>query len=226
MTEASLIVARPQGLYCPPGDFYIDPWRNVDRAVITHAHGDHARPGHASYLAATPAEQVLRTRLVRSRCRRSTTEMRSTSTACASRCILPGMCWLLAGEGRKGRQRLGGVGFYKLNPDVTSLRSSRALRHIHHRVDVWIADLPLGRLEQVFSDINAWWSANAEAPRARCCCAMRSARRSASCPRRCEIGRIVVHGAVEPLNRRTAQRRRAAADAACVEPRRPIYHAR
>lgn len=34
------------GLYCEPGDFYIDPARAVDRAVITHGHGDHARPGH------------------------------------------------------------------------------------------------------------------------------------------------------------------------------------
>ena len=41
-----LIVQRPEGLYCPPGDFYIDPWRPVDRAVITHAHADHARRGH------------------------------------------------------------------------------------------------------------------------------------------------------------------------------------
>ena len=41
-----LIVARPEGLYCPPGDFYIDPWRPVERAVITHAHADHARSGH------------------------------------------------------------------------------------------------------------------------------------------------------------------------------------
>ena len=36
----------PQGLYCEPGGFYIDPLRPVDRAVITHAHSDHARPGH------------------------------------------------------------------------------------------------------------------------------------------------------------------------------------
>ena len=42
-----LIVQRPEGLYCPPGDFYIDPWRRVERAVITHAHADHARTGHA-----------------------------------------------------------------------------------------------------------------------------------------------------------------------------------
>ena len=36
-----LIVQRPEGLYCPAGDFYIDPWRPVSRAVITHAHADH-----------------------------------------------------------------------------------------------------------------------------------------------------------------------------------------
>lgn len=58
-----LVVRRPQGLYCPPGDFYIDPWRPVDRAIITHAHADHARTGHGHYLASAPGEQVLRTRL-------------------------------------------------------------------------------------------------------------------------------------------------------------------
>ena len=58
-----LIVARPEGLYCPAGDFYIDPWRGVDRAVITHGHGDHARWGSRHYLAAAPGEGVLRARL-------------------------------------------------------------------------------------------------------------------------------------------------------------------
>jgi hypothetical protein len=37
-----LVVVQPEGLYCPQGDFYIDPWRPVARAVVTHAHGDHA----------------------------------------------------------------------------------------------------------------------------------------------------------------------------------------
>ena len=58
-----LIVARPEGLYCPPGDFYIDPWRPVERAIITHAHADHARFGHASYLAAEAGVGVLLSRL-------------------------------------------------------------------------------------------------------------------------------------------------------------------
>lgn len=42
---------RPEGLYCVPGDFFIDPVQPVDRAVITHGHADHARPGHESVLA-------------------------------------------------------------------------------------------------------------------------------------------------------------------------------
>src|SRR6188768_1990220 len=58
-----LVVQRREGLYCPQGDFYIDPWRPVERAVITHAHADHSRRGHGAYLAAAPAEGVLRTRL-------------------------------------------------------------------------------------------------------------------------------------------------------------------
>ena len=46
-----LLCPSPAGLYCPPGDFYIDPVRPVDRAVITHGHGDHARAGHGTVLA-------------------------------------------------------------------------------------------------------------------------------------------------------------------------------
>ena len=50
----SLLCPRPEGLYCAPGDFYIDPVRPVDRAVITHGHSDHARAGHGVAVA-TPA---------------------------------------------------------------------------------------------------------------------------------------------------------------------------
>jgi len=49
-----LLCPKPEGLYCAPGDFYIDPVRPVDRAVITHGHSDHARAGHGAVLA-TPA---------------------------------------------------------------------------------------------------------------------------------------------------------------------------
>jgi len=46
-----LLRNTPQGLYCPPGDFHIDPVQPVDHAVITHGHSDHARSGHGTVLA-------------------------------------------------------------------------------------------------------------------------------------------------------------------------------
>ncbi len=51
MRPQDLLRPTPAGLYCPPGDFYVDPVRPVDRAVITHGHSDHARAGHGAVLA-------------------------------------------------------------------------------------------------------------------------------------------------------------------------------
>ena len=53
----------PEGLYCEPGGFYIDPTRTVDRAVITHAHSDHARPGHRAVLASADTLALMTARL-------------------------------------------------------------------------------------------------------------------------------------------------------------------
>ncbi|MGB0213615.1 MAG: DNA ligase-associated DEXH box helicase, partial [Algiphilus sp.] len=55
-----LIERTAEGLYCPAGDFHIDPWRPVPRAVITHAHADHARGGHGAIWAAEAGVGVLR----------------------------------------------------------------------------------------------------------------------------------------------------------------------
>ena len=52
-----------RGLYCQAGDFHIDPWLPVDRAMITHAHGDHARWGSKSYLCSVDGAGVLHTRM-------------------------------------------------------------------------------------------------------------------------------------------------------------------
>jgi putative mRNA 3-end processing factor len=62
---SGIIRPSPKGLYCPEGDFYIDPRQPVARAVITHAHADHARPGSASYLCAEPGKTLLQTRMGR-----------------------------------------------------------------------------------------------------------------------------------------------------------------
>ncbi|MCL6436406.1 MAG: ligase-associated DNA damage response exonuclease [Leptolyngbyaceae cyanobacterium HOT.MB2.61] len=59
----SLITVLQEGLYCEPGGFFIDPWRPVDVALITHAHSDHARSGSNRYLATRISEGILRKRL-------------------------------------------------------------------------------------------------------------------------------------------------------------------
>ena len=59
----NLIEFTDQGLYCPPADVYVDPWRPVDKAIITHAHADHSRWGMGAYLAHHQSETVMRLRL-------------------------------------------------------------------------------------------------------------------------------------------------------------------
>lgn len=63
MTRAPALTFTSKGIYCPAGDFYIDPWQPVDRALITHGHADHARPGMTRYLATKSALPVMRHRL-------------------------------------------------------------------------------------------------------------------------------------------------------------------
>src|SRR5579871_6687416 len=58
----TLLCPKPEGLYCPPGDFYIDPVRPVDRAVITHGHADHARAGHGVAVATPETLDIMRVR--------------------------------------------------------------------------------------------------------------------------------------------------------------------
>jgi len=62
MQARQLLHTRPEGLYCPAGDFHIDPVRPVKRALITHGHADHARPGHARVLATRQTLDIMRLR--------------------------------------------------------------------------------------------------------------------------------------------------------------------
>lgn len=61
--RGDLVVLRPEGLYCPAGDFHIDPWKPVPRAVITHGHGDHARIGMGAYHTTRSGLPILEWRL-------------------------------------------------------------------------------------------------------------------------------------------------------------------
>ena len=58
----SWLTVTPKGLFCAPGDFYVDPSRPVPRAVVTHGHADHARPGHASVLTTAGTAAIMRAR--------------------------------------------------------------------------------------------------------------------------------------------------------------------
>ncbi|MXV49593.1 ligase-associated DNA damage response exonuclease [Pedobacter sp. HMF7647] len=63
MPRKPLLEFNDCGIYCSAGEFYIDPWKPVDKALITHAHSDHARPGSKKYLAHNLSEEILKYRL-------------------------------------------------------------------------------------------------------------------------------------------------------------------
>lgn len=199
-----LVIQRPEGLYCPPGDFFIDPWRPVPRAVITHAHADHARSGHGHYLAAAPGEGVLRSRLGEG--------IALQTLAYGERIVHNGVILSLHPAGHvlgsaqvrleHGGQVWVASGDYKVAPDATCAPFEPV------RCDVFITEstfgLPIYRWQpdaEVFAAINAWWRGNAEAGRASLllCYSFGKAQRLLS-GLEPAIGPIVVHGAVQPLN--------------------------
>ena len=197
-----LIVARPEGLYCPPGQFYIDPWRPVDSAVITHGHSDHARVGHAHYLAHDASAGILKSRLgdiqlqtlaygvpqERNGVRISLHPAGHVLGSAQVRIEYKGEVWTASGD-------------YKLEADGTCAPFEPVRCHTFITESTF--GLPIYRWPtqpELFADINQWWRGNAAAGRASVlfCYAFGKAQRvlggvDAS------IGPIVVHGAVEPL---------------------------
>lgn len=75
MKARNILRLTPEGLHCEAGDFYIDPVRKVARAVITHGHADHARPGHEAVLATQPTLDVMKARYG-ARCAKSVQALR------------------------------------------------------------------------------------------------------------------------------------------------------
>ncbi|MHA1567102.1 MAG: ligase-associated DNA damage response exonuclease [Alphaproteobacteria bacterium] len=67
-TVASWLRVTQGGLYCEPGGFFVDPGRAVSRAVVTHGHGDHARPGHGHVLATPETCAIMAARMGRHAC--------------------------------------------------------------------------------------------------------------------------------------------------------------
>lgn len=59
MRPEDLLIPTPFGLYCPPADAYVDPLRPVERALVTHGHSDHARPGHRAVMATRETLEIM-----------------------------------------------------------------------------------------------------------------------------------------------------------------------
>jgi putative mRNA 3-end processing factor len=198
-----LIIARPEGLYCPPGDFYIDPWRPVERAVITHGHADHARWGNASYLCQEDSVPILRKRLGdvnvqgvrygesvdRNGVKISLHPAGHILGSAQIRMEFRGEVWVASGD-------------YKLEADATCA----ALQPV--RCDVFITEstfgLPIYRWRpqaEIFAEINGWWRENAKAGRASVVQAYGLGKAQRILKHlEADIGPVVCHGAVEALN--------------------------
>jgi putative mRNA 3-end processing factor len=198
-----LVIARPEGLYCPPGDFFIDPWQPVPHALITHAHGDHLRAGHAHYLASAASERVVRRRVgdvalqtlaygerVTHRGVRVSFHPAGHVLGSAQiRLEHAGRTWVVSGD-------------YKTGPDPTCPPFEPV------RCDVFVTEstfgLPVFRWEPqaaVFGQIDDWWRANAAAGRASIVYAYtfgKAQRVLAGVD--AGIGTIVAHGAVAAMD--------------------------
>ncbi|MGC4062921.1 MAG: ligase-associated DNA damage response exonuclease [Aquabacterium sp.] len=202
--ETDLIIARPEGLYCPAGGFYIDPWQPVERAVITHAHGDHARTGSAHYLATRASAGVLRIRLGADISLQAVDYGEVVHHNGVQVSLHPAGHVLGSAQVRIAHQGRVWVasGDYKTGPDTTCQPFEPV------RCDTFITEstfgLPVFRWVdqgELFTQINAWRQGNAAAGRASVlyAYAFGKAQRilSGIDP---AIGPIVTHGAMNALN--------------------------
>jgi len=199
-----VVTLTSKGLYCPAGNFYVDPWKPVERALITHAHADHARPGSTHYHAAKSGVGLLKKRLGEDAVIQAHdfAQKVQLGDAVASfhpaghvlgsaqvRIEVDGEVWVISGD-------------YKCDDDP----SAEAFEAV--ACDIFVTEatfaLPIYRwdpIEQVMDQLMRWWQTNAAAGKASVvfCYALGKAQRLLA-----EIGQrserpIFVHGAIDAL---------------------------
>ena len=159
----TLLENTDRGLYCAAGDFYIDPWRAVDFAIVTHAHSDHARAGSRHYLCAAPGREILQARLgadaviqaipygetlTRNGVHVSLHPAGHILGSAQVRVEARGEIWVVSGD-------------YKTAPEKTCA-PFEAIR-CHSFVTECTFGLPIYRWRpqaEIFSEINSWWREN------------------------------------------------------------------
>jgi putative mRNA 3-end processing factor len=205
MSGELLIQPTDSGFYCPAGDFYLDPWRPVERAAVTHAHSDHLVPGCRSYLLAKPGEALARARLGASAPIQSAAYGEAVTIGGVRVSFHPaghilgsaqirvehkGEVWVLSGD-------------YKVDPDPTCAPFEPVPCHTF--ITEATFGLPVYRWPAqaaAFAEINAWWRANQEAGKASLLYAYalgKAQRLLAGVD--ASIGPVYTHGAVETFNR-------------------------
>jgi putative mRNA 3-end processing factor len=206
-----LITVTSRGLYCPPGDFYIDPWQPVQTALITHGHGDHLRHGSARYILARPGAAIAGHRLGSGH--DITAVDYGTPLVLGSTRISLHSAGHILGSAQVRIEHAGAVwvmsGDYKRQPDPTCAPFEPV------ECDVFISEatfaLPVYRwpaTPQVVAEIVRWWRANRERGIASVlfCYALGKAQRVLAELRAFTDEIVYLHGAVESL---TAVYRRA-----------------
>ncbi|CAN5592546.1 ligase-associated DNA damage response exonuclease [soil metagenome] len=200
----ALLELTDAGLYCRAGGFYVDPWQSVNRAIITHAHSDHARFGSQHYITADRGERLLRHRLgtinLDTYRYGETFEINGVTASLhpaghvlgSSQVRLEqnGEVWVVSGD-------------YKLEADATCTPFEPIRCHTFITESTF--GLPIYRWDkpaEIFASINAWWRANREAGKASVIFAysLGKAQRILG-GIDSTLGPIFTHGAVEPLVR-------------------------
>ena len=204
MPKKPLIEFRPEGFYCARAKIYIDPWKPVKKAVITHAHADHARKGHQHYLAHHQSRQILKQRLGedisletvsygqavdRNGVRISLHPAGHIPGSAQIRLEHKGEVWVISGD-------------YKLEDDGLSVPFEPVQCHTFITESTF--GLPVYQWtdqKEVFDSINAWWRKNQQEGKT----SVISAYALGKAQRLLKgldlsIGKIYVHGAVWTVN--------------------------
>ncbi len=159
-----LLTITDKGIYCAEANVYIDPWKPVDKALITHAHSDHARWGHKQYISQHSSVPIIRHRLKGANVR---------GVKFGEKININGVQFSFHPAGHiigsaqirvehKGRVEVAS-GDYKLEADGIS--EEIEIVKCHHFITESTFGLPIFRWRpqsEVFSDINEWWKKNKE----------------------------------------------------------------
>lgn len=204
MGSTALLEFTPRGIHCPIADVYIDPWRGVDRAVITHAHADHARRGSGHYLCSPVTKPLMHARYG--------ADLSIDALAYGEAFTINGVRFSLhpaghiPGSAQVRVEHKGEVwvasGDHKRQLDGISLPFEPV------RCDTFITEctfgLPVFRWQEprmIFDGIDKWWRSNAEQG----ICSIISAYSLGKAQRvlagiDTSIGPVLVHGAVANMN--------------------------